>query len=403
MAESTNSRLQPRAMRAVARALPADGAVNVGDGERWLSLLGGGLLALYTLRRSLGTVVLLGGAGALLYRGLKGQCALYQAMDVSTAAHDPQSASSRSVTAPEEPPRIVLAALLPTPWQRGTKARRYDPPCLPHDDVIDHDEKEKTMQTLCLLGGMGLGAGLMYLLDPHQGERRRDRVRGYVEDYGRQTGAFVDNTGRGLRRQAQAVFATTRRPFHRQPGLANGSSHKPSSWGRPPAWSSWAVSGWGWASAISGPARGAPSSVPGGARKPAPTGVPRSAAMPTSGSSPGAGTFSKAVTRTAWMRIPASRPKPRPGMRSHGSTRVLCSIVSPLSLGKRPKRGRKPKESRRKGAGASITRNLIHEASGHRLPIPGDLSWTSPRFAHGVTVLVRSSCAAVCGGISATH
>ena len=26
------------------------------------------------------------------------------------------------------------------------------------------------MQTLCLLGGMGLGAGLMYLLDPHQGE-----------------------------------------------------------------------------------------------------------------------------------------------------------------------------------------------------------------------------------------
>jgi hypothetical protein len=101
----------------------------------------------------------------------------------------------------------------------GTEARRYDPPCLPHDDVIDHGEKEKTMQTLCLLGGMGLGAGLMYLLDPHQGARRRHRVRGYVEDYGRQTGAFVDDTGRGLRRHAQAVFAMTRRPFHRQPGL----------------------------------------------------------------------------------------------------------------------------------------------------------------------------------------
>jgi uncharacterized membrane protein len=109
MAESTNSRLQPRAMRAVARALPADGAVNVGDGERWLSLLGGGLLALYTLRRSLGTVVLLGGAGALLYRGLKGQCALYQALGISTVAHTPQSASSRSVAAPDEQPRVVLA------------------------------------------------------------------------------------------------------------------------------------------------------------------------------------------------------------------------------------------------------------------------------------------------------
>lgn len=109
MAASTNSRPQPRAMHTVARPLAAHGAVNVDDGERWLSLLGGGLLALSTLRRSLGTVVLLGGAGALLYRGLKGQCALYQAMGVSTAAHDPQSASSRSVTASEEPPRIVLA------------------------------------------------------------------------------------------------------------------------------------------------------------------------------------------------------------------------------------------------------------------------------------------------------
>jgi hypothetical protein len=83
--------------------------------------------------------------------------------------------------------------------------------------------------------------------------------------------------------------------------------------------------------------------------------------MATSRSSPGAGTFSKAVTRTAWMPIPGSLPKPRPGMRSRGSTRVRCSIASPLSPGKRPKRGRKPKESRRKGAGASITRNLTFQ------------------------------------------
>jgi uncharacterized membrane protein len=109
MADSTHSRPQPQTMRSVARALPADGLVNVGDGERWLSLLGGGLLALNTLRRSLGTVVLLGGAGALLYRGLKGQCALYQVMGVSTAAQDQQAASPRRVAAPEEPSRIVLA------------------------------------------------------------------------------------------------------------------------------------------------------------------------------------------------------------------------------------------------------------------------------------------------------
>jgi len=110
MAESTNSLPQPQTMGSIAHVLPADGSVNVGDGERWLSLLGGGLLALYMLRRSLGTVVLLCGAGALLYRGLKGQCALYQAMGVSTVAHDPQSASPRSVAAPEERSQIVLAS-----------------------------------------------------------------------------------------------------------------------------------------------------------------------------------------------------------------------------------------------------------------------------------------------------
>jgi len=109
MAESTNSLPEPQTRRSVARALPADGSVNVGDGERWLSLLGGGLLALFLLRRSLGTVVLLCGAGALLYRGWRGQCALYQAMGVSTVAHDPQATSPRPMAAPDEQPRIVLA------------------------------------------------------------------------------------------------------------------------------------------------------------------------------------------------------------------------------------------------------------------------------------------------------
>jgi uncharacterized membrane protein len=109
MAASTNSIAQPRT-RSVANALPANGPVNVGNIERWLSLLGGGLLALYTLRRSLGTVVLLGGAGALLYRGLKGQCPLYQTMGLSTVEHDPRSASPHSVAGSDEQPQIVLAS-----------------------------------------------------------------------------------------------------------------------------------------------------------------------------------------------------------------------------------------------------------------------------------------------------
>ena len=109
MVDSINSLPPPQTRRSIVREMPGDDAVNVGDGERWLSLLGGGLLALSMLRRSLGTVALLVGAGALLYRGLKGQCALYQAMGVSTVSQDSQSAHPRSVAAPEEPSRIVLA------------------------------------------------------------------------------------------------------------------------------------------------------------------------------------------------------------------------------------------------------------------------------------------------------
>jgi len=85
--------------------------------------------------------------------------------------------------------------------------------------VIHNREKEKTMKTLWLLGGLGLGAGLMYLLDAEKGAGRRDLVRGYVANSGRQAGALLDDTRRTLGRQAQAVLATRRRPFRRQPGL----------------------------------------------------------------------------------------------------------------------------------------------------------------------------------------
>jgi uncharacterized membrane protein len=84
-------------------------SVNVGDQERWLSLLGGGLLALCLVRRSLGTVMLLGGAGALLYRGWTGHCPLYQNMGLSTAAPDAPSDSSRNIAGPNEAPLVVLA------------------------------------------------------------------------------------------------------------------------------------------------------------------------------------------------------------------------------------------------------------------------------------------------------
>jgi len=75
------------------------------------------------------------------------------------------------------------------------------------------------MKTLWLLGGLGLGAGLMYLLDSEKRDGRRERGRGSVVDAGRQTGALLDETRRTLGQQAQAVLATARRPFQRQLGL----------------------------------------------------------------------------------------------------------------------------------------------------------------------------------------
>ena len=109
MVASTYTIPQPQTSRPADRSRQMDRTVNVGDLERWLSLLGGELLALATVRRSLGTVVLLGGAGALLYRGWTGHCALYQTMGLSTVSHDALPDSPRSVTGSGEPPLVVLA------------------------------------------------------------------------------------------------------------------------------------------------------------------------------------------------------------------------------------------------------------------------------------------------------
>src|SRR4029450_8904221 len=72
------------------------------------------------------------------------------------------------------------------------------------------------MRTLWLLGGLGMGAGLMYLLDPEKGEERRDMVRGQLAAYGRQTEDLLDDTTRTLGQQAQTVLAKTRVPFRHQ-------------------------------------------------------------------------------------------------------------------------------------------------------------------------------------------
>jgi uncharacterized membrane protein len=62
--------------------------INVSDSERWLSLIGGGVLGVFGLTR--GTLPGFGLAalgGALIYRGLTGHCPGYASLGIDTAKH----------------------------------------------------------------------------------------------------------------------------------------------------------------------------------------------------------------------------------------------------------------------------------------------------------------------------
>ena len=74
-------------------------------------------------------------------------------------------------------------------------------------------------KTALLISGLGLGAGLIFMLDPERGERRRAMARTQLERYRRQTDNLWDHTSRSLGRQARELFA--RAPLarrYRRPG-----------------------------------------------------------------------------------------------------------------------------------------------------------------------------------------
>jgi uncharacterized membrane protein len=65
---------------------PIESATNVGDPERWLSVVAGAAIAAYGLtRRSISGLLIAGAGGALLWRGATGQCPIYQSLGISTA------------------------------------------------------------------------------------------------------------------------------------------------------------------------------------------------------------------------------------------------------------------------------------------------------------------------------
>ena len=98
MAEHAATITGPPQRRAAEYHMPADDQVNVGGFERVLSIIGGGTLTLYGLRRSLTPLMLLLGGGALLYRGFTGHCPAYQVMGVNSARPDPEHGVTLAAT-----------------------------------------------------------------------------------------------------------------------------------------------------------------------------------------------------------------------------------------------------------------------------------------------------------------
>ena len=69
-------------------------AINVGESERAISTVAGGLALFYGFSKlSLTSIVGLLAGGALVYRGLSGHCNLYKALDMSTACGNGSSAA----------------------------------------------------------------------------------------------------------------------------------------------------------------------------------------------------------------------------------------------------------------------------------------------------------------------
>jgi uncharacterized membrane protein len=67
-----------------------------------------------------------------------------------------------------------------------------------------------------LIGGLGLGAGLMYVFDPLVGKRRRAAVRHKMVHFAHKTADAIDVTSRDLKNSAVGIAAQTRRLVFRQ-------------------------------------------------------------------------------------------------------------------------------------------------------------------------------------------
>jgi hypothetical protein len=79
-------------------------------------------------------------------------------------------------------------------------------------------------ELLAILGGIGIGAGLMYLLDPDRGNRRRALIRDKMVKLNRQTQEAVSgrvhdisNRAKGMLHEAKSAFEPEEEVSQQQP------------------------------------------------------------------------------------------------------------------------------------------------------------------------------------------
>jgi osmotically-inducible protein OsmY len=63
---------------------------------------------------------------------------------------------------------------------------------------------------VALVGGVGLGAALMYFFDPDRGKRRRALARDKVEAAGNKVGCYAEKMSHDIRNRAYGVVAETK-------------------------------------------------------------------------------------------------------------------------------------------------------------------------------------------------
>lgn len=159
--------------------------VNVGKVERWISVLGGGMLTAYGLSRFSGKRMMLAATGGvLLYRGLTGHCPALGALGISTAREQPQPAHVVTALTVYKPREEVYAF-----WRELENLPRF----MRHLESVRQLDGEYSQWSARIPGDLGSLSWQAEVIEERPGEKLAWRSV---------PGSEIDNAGSVLFREA---------------------------------------------------------------------------------------------------------------------------------------------------------------------------------------------------------